>query len=128
MAADLMSLDAFLGKKELAKGASAVVVISSTYNGTPPDNAAQFMRTCLVLLRGLGSGCFGLHYHYMTRPTGPPPSHPTGFLEDPAAVAAVFKGVPVSVFGCGNTQWARTYQVSGALGSHHYPCVYPLVF
>lgn len=73
----------------------------------------------------------------MTRPTCPPapttfqptiPSHFTGFLEDPEAVAAVFKGVPVSVFGCGNTQWARTYQVSGALGSHHYLLVYPLFF
>lgn len=40
-----MSLDAFLAKKELAQGAAAVMIISSTYNGTPPDNAAQFMRT-----------------------------------------------------------------------------------
>ena len=40
---DLMSLDAFLEKKDLAKNASAVVIISSTYNGTPPDNAGQFM-------------------------------------------------------------------------------------
>lgn len=56
MAADLMSLDAFLGKKELAKGASAVVVISSTYNGTPPDNAAQFMRMCRVSGRGMLGG------------------------------------------------------------------------
>lgn len=49
------------------------------------------------------------------------PPHPIlGFLENPAAVEATFKGVPVSVFGCGNTQWARTYQVSGSMGSHHY--------
>jgi len=76
MAADLMSLDAFLDKKEVAKGAAAVIVISSTYNGTPPDNAGKFIK----------------------------------FLEQPAAVAKVFADVPFSVFGCGNTQWARTYQ------------------
>jgi len=76
MAADLMSLDAFLDKKEVSKGAAAVIVISSTYNGSPPDNAGKFIK----------------------------------FLEQPAQVAKVFAGVPFSVFGCGNTQWARTYQ------------------
>lgn len=34
----------------------------------------------------------------------------SGFLEKPEEVQKVFADVPVSVFGCGNTQWARTYQ------------------
>ncbi len=77
MGCDLLSLDGFLEKKEVARGAAAVFIISSTYNGTPPDNAGKFMR----------------------------------FLEqEPQEVEKVFGGVPVSVFGCGNTQWARTFQ------------------
>ena len=76
MAADSMSLDAFLEKKEMTKGAAAVIIISSTYNGIPPDNANRFIK----------------------------------FLEQPTEVTKVFAGVPFSVFGCGNTQWTRTYQ------------------
>lgn len=76
MATISMSLDAFLEKKEMTKGAAAVIIISSTYNGTPPDNASRFMK----------------------------------FLEEPVEVAKVFAGVHFSVFGCGNTQWTRTYQ------------------
>ena len=58
---------------DLPRG-GALVVISSSYNGTPPDNAAAFCRW----LRGA----------------------------EPAAA----DGVAYSVFGCGNTEWAATYQ------------------
>ena len=52
----------------------AVVVVSSSYNGTPPDNAAAFCRWI------------------------------TG------ADAGATDGVSFTVFGCGNTEWAATYQ------------------
>ena len=52
----------------------AALVVCSSYNGTPPDNAAAFCRW----LSGAG----------------------------PEAAA----GVSYSVFGCGNTEWAATYQ------------------
>ena len=51
----------------------AVLVVCSSYNGTPPDNAANFCRW-------LGEA-------------------------DPNA-----EGVAYSVFGCGSTEWASTYQ------------------
>ncbi|ALL77080.1 cytochrome P450 [Pseudonocardia sp. EC080610-09] len=54
----------------------AVVIVSASYNGTPPDNAAAF---CAWL-----------------RDTGTP---------DGAAA-----GVRFTVFGCGNRDWASTYQ------------------
>ena len=52
----------------------AVVIVSASYNGTPPDNAAAFCR----------------------------------WIASAAPDAA--KGVSYSVFGCGNTEWAATYQ------------------
>lgn len=57
----------------------ALVVVCSSYNGTPPDNAAEFCRW----IAGAGA--------------------------DAAA------GVAYSVFGCGNTEWAATYQAVPAL-------------
>ena len=52
----------------------ALIVVTASYNGTPPDNAAAFCR----------------------------------WLDSADAGAA--KGVSYSVFGCGNTEWASTYQ------------------
>ncbi|MGZ4698217.1 MAG: bifunctional cytochrome P450/NADPH--P450 reductase [Oryzihumus sp.] len=52
----------------------ATVVVTSSYNGTPPDNAAAFCRWL-------------------------------GGADTDAA-----KGVAFTVFGCGNTEWADTYQ------------------
>ncbi|GAA4801668.1 bifunctional P-450/NADPH--P450 reductase [Actinomycetospora chlora] len=51
----------------------AVVVVTSSYNGEPPDNAGRFC----------------------------------AWLDTPAASAA---GVRFTVFGCGNRDWAATYQ------------------
>jgi cytochrome P450 / NADPH-cytochrome P450 reductase len=51
-----------------------LIVVASSYNGTPPDNAATFTR-------------------WLSR------------ASDDAA-----EGVAYSVFGCGNTEWAATYQ------------------
>jgi cytochrome P450/NADPH-cytochrome P450 reductase len=51
----------------------AVVVVTSSYNGQPPDNAGRFCT----------------------------------WVDDPASSAA---GVRYAVFGCGNRDWAATYQ------------------
>ncbi|GAA0900078.1 bifunctional cytochrome P450/NADPH--P450 reductase [Pseudonocardia zijingensis] len=53
---------------------SAAIVVSSSYNGTPPDNAAAFCRWIAAA--------------------------------DPKAA----DGVAYTVFGCGSTEWASTYQ------------------
>jgi cytochrome P450/NADPH-cytochrome P450 reductase len=53
----------------------AAVLISSSYNGTPPDNAAAFCR----------------------------------WIKDPGSAGAA-DGLVYTVFGCGNTEWAATYQ------------------
>ena len=71
----------------------AVVVITSSYNGQPPDNAARFCT----------------------------------WADDPATSAA---GVRYTVFGCGNRDWAATYQavptrVDAALAARGATRVYP---
>lgn len=62
----------------------AVVIVTASYEGQPPDNARQFVAAL------------------------------------DAARPGAFAGVKYTVFGCGNRQWARTYQaipikVDGAL-------------
>lgn len=52
----------------------AVLIVCSSYNGTPPDNAAAFC----TWIRGAADGAAD--------------------------------GVAYTVFGCGNTEWAATYQ------------------
>ena len=54
----------------------AVIVVTASYNGKPPDNAAKFCR----------------------------------WLCDPSLPSDAFAGVEYSVFGCGNRDWAATYQ------------------
>ena len=56
---------------DLPRERGAVLVVCSSYNGTPPDNAAKFCR----------------------------------WVADADA-----DGVAFTVFGCGNTEWAATYQ------------------
>ena len=58
-----------------------VIVVTASYNGQPPDNAAKFCR----------------------------------WLQDPSLAADAFAGVEYSVFGCGNRDWAATYQAIPAL-------------
>jgi len=53
-----------------------VVIVTASYNGQPPDNAAKFCK----------------------------------WLQDPSLPADAFAGVEYSVFGCGNRDWAATYQ------------------
>jgi cytochrome P450 / NADPH-cytochrome P450 reductase len=55
-------------------GNGAAIIVCSSYNGTPPDNAGAFCRWV--------SGA------------------------DPGAA----EGVAYTIFGCGNTEWAATYQ------------------
>ncbi len=65
-------LDDFIGK---LPSQGALLIVSASYNGTPPDNAAKFCR----------------------------------WLRDqPDGVALA--GVKYAVFGCGNRDWAGTYQ------------------
>jgi cytochrome P450 / NADPH-cytochrome P450 reductase len=66
------SLDDHVGL--LPKG--GVVIITASYNGQPPDNAAKFCQ----------------------------------WLQNPALPTDAFAGVEYSVFGCGNRDWAATYQ------------------
>jgi cytochrome P450/NADPH-cytochrome P450 reductase len=71
----------------------AVVVVTSSYNGQPPDNAARF----------------------------------AAWADEPASSAA---GVRYTVFGCGNRDWAATYQavptrVDAALEARGATRVYP---
>ncbi len=71
----------------------AVVVVTSSYNGAPPDNAGRFCT----------------------------------WVDDPASSAS---GVRYAVFGCGNRDWAATYQavptrVDTALEARGATRVYP---
>lgn len=54
----------------------ALILVSASYNGTPPDNAAVFC----------------------------------AWLQDPQLAPDALSGVNYTVFGCGNRQWAATYQ------------------
>jgi cytochrome P450/NADPH-cytochrome P450 reductase len=54
----------------------ALVIVSASYNGTPPDNAGKFC----------------------------------AWVKDPNLAADALKGVNYSVFGCGNREWASTFQ------------------
>ncbi|PRG69631.1 cytochrome [Burkholderia cenocepacia] len=64
-------LDAFAGKLD---GFPAIVVVTASYEGQPPDNARAFLP----------------------------------YIE--AMSAGALDGVQFAVLGCGNKQWARTYQ------------------
>jgi cytochrome P450/NADPH-cytochrome P450 reductase len=66
-------LDDYLGKLPTR---GAVVVVTASYNGTPPDNAAKFCR----------------------------------WLQSDTLTAQALQGVNYTVFGCGNRDWAATYQ------------------
>ena len=59
----------------------AVIVVTASYNGQPPDNAAKFCK----------------------------------WLRDASLPPDAFAGVEYSVFGCGNRDWAATYQAIPAL-------------
>lgn len=54
----------------------AAIIVTASYNGTPPDNAAQFCE----------------------------------WLQDPGPAADACSGLRYTLFGCGNTDWAATYQ------------------
>ena len=54
----------------------AAVIVTASYNGTPPDNAAGFC----------------------------------AWVQDPATRPEACSGLRYTVFGCGNTDWAATYQ------------------
>lgn len=72
-AASMAPLDEHVGRLPQD---GAVVLVSSSYNGAPPDNAAGFV----------------------------------GWLADPGLAADALRGVRYAVFGCGDHNWASTYQ------------------
>src|SRR5205823_11728714 len=72
-AVTLGALDEAVGKLPRE---GAVVIVSASYNGTPPDNAAKFCQ----------------------------------WLRDPSLPSDALQGVGYTVFGCGNRDWAATYQ------------------
>jgi cytochrome P450 / NADPH-cytochrome P450 reductase len=67
------SLDEHVGSLPKEGG---VVVVTASYNGQPPDNAAKFCH----------------------------------WIQDPSLPTDAFADVEYSVFGCGNRDWAATYQ------------------
>src|SRR6266516_7026649 len=74
----------------------AVVIVTASYNGTPPDNADTFCR----------------------------------WLTQKDLAADAFKGVNYTVFGCGNHEWAATFQaiprlVDSSLEQHSAKRIYP---
>ncbi len=71
-ATTLAGLDDYAGRLPRA---GAVAIVAASYNGAPPDNAAEFCR----------------------------------WLRDGKPVASL-EGVNYTVFGCGNRDWASTYQ------------------
>jgi len=77
-ATTVASLDDYQGKLPTQ---GAVVLVSASYNGTPPDNAAQFCR----------------------------------WLQSDSLEATALQGVNYTVFGCGNRDWAATYQAAPKL-------------
>jgi cytochrome P450/NADPH-cytochrome P450 reductase len=54
----------------------AIVVVTASYNGTPPDNAAKFV----------------------------------GWISGSSLAPGAFAGVRFTVFGCGDHDWAETFQ------------------
>jgi cytochrome P450 / NADPH-cytochrome P450 reductase len=74
----------------------AAIVVTASYNGTPPDNAERFC----------------------------------AWLQDAATPADACAGLRYAVFGCGNTDWAATYQaipklVDSELEAHGAARVHP---
>ena len=57
-------------------GDGAAIIVTASYNGSPPDNAAGFC----------------------------------AWLQDPGTPPGAASGLAYTVFGCGNTDWAATYQ------------------
>jgi cytochrome P450/NADPH-cytochrome P450 reductase len=74
----------------------AVVIVTASYNGNPPDNAVAFCAR----------------------------------LRDPSLGADAYAGVRYTVFGCGNRDWASTYQaiptlIDTALEAHGAQRIHP---
>ncbi|MGA2410104.1 MAG: cytochrome P450, partial [Candidatus Binataceae bacterium] len=72
-AVNLAPLDDYAGNLPLS---GAVIIVTASYNGTPPDNAAKFC----------------------------------AWLQGADLAADALKNVSYSVFGCGNRDWAATFQ------------------
>ncbi len=74
----------------------ALVVVSASYNGTPPDNAGKFC----------------------------------AWIKDASLAEDAFRGVNYAVFGCGNREWASTFQaiprlIDEKLQGHGAKRIYP---
>lgn len=85
-AATVAPLDDYVGR---LAGSPWAVIVTASYNGTPPDNAAAFC----------------------------------AWMQDPALGGDAFAGTSYAVFGCGNREWAATYQkiprlIDDALAAH----------
>jgi cytochrome P450/NADPH-cytochrome P450 reductase len=103
-AATVAPLDDYTGK---LPGDGAVVIVTSSYNGTPPDNAGTF---CTWLKDGAGTDGAGTDGGGKAQPLG---------------------DVRYTVFGCGNHEWTATYQaiprlVDAQLEAHGAQRIYPL--
>lgn len=91
--AQVANLDDYVEKLPTS---GAVIVVSASYNGQPPDNAVKFCE----------------------------------WVKDPQLASNALRGVNYTVFGCGNREWAATYQaipklLDTGLANHGATLVYP---
>ncbi|MDQ7957473.1 MAG: cytochrome P450 [Pseudomonadota bacterium] len=93
----LASLDDYA---ERLPAAGAVAIVSASYNGAAPDNAVEFWRW-MEGANGSPEAESG-RSHDASLPSGDGPGVPRA--------KGPLNGVSYSVFGCGNTDWASTYQ------------------
>jgi cytochrome P450/NADPH-cytochrome P450 reductase len=113
-ASTVAPLDDYTGK---LPGKGAVVVVTSSYNGTPPDNAARF---CAWLKDGASQDG-----------TSGDGAGAAGDGAKDAGTTPPLREVHYTVFGCGNHEWTATYQaiprlVDAQLVAHGAQRIHPL--
>eukprot|EP00808_Paulinella_micropora_P029841 g24948.t1 len=98
-----MSLDAWLAAPAACRPVEdALVIIASTYNGHPPENAKAFDLFLNASLNGpLNASLNGPH--------NGPHNGPRGDVYNHMAACDRVQSMPYAVFGCGNSHWKASF-------------------